>query len=50
MGHSQANSAGPDQTLHNAASDQVLFCLLTECTFKNLYKVENYYPQTLKFL
>ena len=30
------NSAEPDQTQQNAASDQVLHCLFTECTFKIL--------------
>ena len=29
-----ANSAKPDQTPQNAASDQVLHCLLTEVSFK----------------
>ena len=29
-----ANSAKPDQTPHNAASDQVFHCLLTEVSFK----------------
>ena len=35
------NSAAPDQTPQNAASDQVLHCLLTECSIKiwiKLYK------------
>ena len=29
-----ANSAKPDQTPQNAASDQVCYCLLTEVSFK----------------
>ena len=36
----QANSADPDQTPQNAASDQVLRCLLTEIPFKKLIKNE----------
>ena len=28
------NNVEPYQTLQNAASDQVLHCLLAECTFK----------------
>ena len=29
-------------------SNQVLRCLLTECTFENLNEIVNYYPATLK--
>ena len=35
------NSAYPDQTPQNAASDQGLHCLLTECPIKFEYKIKN---------
>ena len=41
-----ANSTQPDQTLQNAASDQVLHHLLTECTF-DLNESKTYYPTTI---
>ena len=31
---SSTDSAKPDQKLHKAASDQVLYCLLTECSIQ----------------
>ena len=34
VGEAYANSADPDQTPHNATSDQTLDCLLTECSIK----------------
>ena len=34
-----ANSAGPDQTPHNVASDQGLHCLLTGLSITNRTKV-----------
>ena len=37
----KANSSDPDQTPHNAASDQGLH-------WENLNKIENYHPTTLK--
>ena len=42
-----ANSAIPDQTPQEAASDQVLHCLLTEMSFK-MNKNEKYHPTTIK--
>ena len=36
-----AKSEKSDQTLQNAASDQVLHCLLTEVSFKNGIKMKN---------
>ena len=39
------NSAGPDQTLHNAVSDQELHCLLTESSIKIWKKkIKKYHP------
>ena len=35
-----ANRAKPDQTPQNAASDQVLHCLLTEVSFKIIIKMK----------
>ena len=40
-----ANSAKPDQTSQNAASDQGLHCLQTEISFKILYKNEKHHQQ-----
>ena len=36
---SQANSADPDQMPHNVASDQGLYCLLTEFSIKYRIKL-----------
>ena len=44
-----ANSADPDQTLHNAVSDQDLHCLLREYSIKNLGKWEKFHRTALKF-
>ena len=45
----KGNSAEPDQTPHNAASDQVLHFLLTECSFKIWIKIKKKkHPTTLK--
>ena len=43
-----ANSAEPDQTPQNAASDQVFHCLFTECPMKMLLKTKNTTQQPLK--
>ena len=43
------NSAEPEQTPQNAASDQVLHCLHTECTFNFLNEIVNFYPTILKW-
>ena len=44
----QSNSADLNQTPHNAASDQGLYCLLSECSFDNWIKIENTTQQPLK--
>ena len=44
---SLANSADPDQTSHNVASDQSLYCLLTGFSIKNRIKRQNR-PNTFK--
>ena len=38
LNESWANSADPDQTPHNVASDQVLHCLLTGVSINNRIK------------
>ena len=38
----QANSADPDQTPQNAASDQGLHCLLTGISIRNRIKMKTY--------
>ena len=43
-----AKSAEPDQIPQSAASDQVLYCLLTEVFFKNSNKNENYHTTNLE--
>ena len=44
MGHYFANSADPDQTPHNAVSDQDLRCLLTESSAEIWKKNDKYHP------
>ena len=45
---SRANSADPDQTPHNVASDQVLHCLLTGFSMKQEYESDKVDPAPLK--
>ena len=47
----QANSADPDQTPHNAASDQGLHCLLTAIFVLNQINLKKYtlYPLSSKW-
>ena len=42
------NSAEPDQTPHIPASDQVLHCLLTECSIRIPVKMKNTTQQPVK--
>ena len=44
----QANSADPDRTLQNTASDQGLCSLLTECSIKFQIKIKNITEQPIK--
>ena len=48
MGH-LTNSADPDQTPQNAASDQGLHCLLIDCSIRILIKMKNTTQQPLTF-
>ena len=47
MGHRQT-AAEPDQSPHIAASDQVIHCLLTECSIRIRIKMKNITQQPLK--
>ena len=42
------NREEPGQTTQNAASDQVLHCLLTDCSLKILMKIKKNHQNTLK--
>ena len=44
----KANSADPDQTPHNATSDQGLHCLLIDCSIKIGININNTNQQPLK--